>query len=118
MEVDSDIKPGSDPNSINMGSNGLIPVAILSTSDFDATDVDPETVSSAGADVGVRGKGDKLMASIEDVNGDTLPDLVVHIENALDLSEGQAEATLTGYTFGGISIQGPDSINIVKYVPL
>ena len=43
-----DIKPGSDPNSINLKSNGVLPVAILSTSqadgeveDFDATTADP-----------------------------------------------------------------------------
>jgi hypothetical protein len=35
-----DIKPGSDPNSINLGSRGTVPVAILSTQDFDATTVD------------------------------------------------------------------------------
>ena len=44
IEVDIDIKPGSDPNSINLKSNGLVPVAILSTIDFKATAVDPGTV--------------------------------------------------------------------------
>lgn len=27
--VDIDIKPGSDPNSINLGSNGIVPVTIF-----------------------------------------------------------------------------------------
>jgi len=44
ITVDIDIKPGSFPNSINLGSNGVIPVAILTTDDFDATTVVPETV--------------------------------------------------------------------------
>ena len=47
--MDIDIKPGSDPNPINPGSNGLIPVAILSSEDFDATTVDPATIELAVA---------------------------------------------------------------------
>ena len=34
--VEIDIKPGSGENSINLGSNGVVPVAILSTQSFDA----------------------------------------------------------------------------------
>ncbi len=49
-----DIKPGSDLNSINLGSNGTIPVAIFSTVDFDATTVDPLTVTLADASVKVK----------------------------------------------------------------
>ena len=33
-------KPGSYPNSIDLISKGVIPVAILTTEDFDATTVD------------------------------------------------------------------------------
>ena len=75
-----DIKPGSYPNSINLGSNGVVPVAILSTADFDATLISADTVFLAGAGVAVRGKGNKYLASEEDVNGDGLLDLVVKVE--------------------------------------
>ena len=37
MIVAIDIKPGSYPNSINLKSNGKVPVAILSSPTFDAT---------------------------------------------------------------------------------
>lgn len=67
--VDIDIKPGSDPNPINQGSNGLIPVAIFSSPCFDATTVDSTIVELGGASVAVRGKG-KSMAHKEDVDGD------------------------------------------------
>ncbi|MGH7427001.1 MAG: hypothetical protein ACREJ4_01340, partial [Candidatus Methylomirabilaceae bacterium] len=40
IEVDIDIKPGSDPNSINLGDQGRIPLAILTTATFNAADVD------------------------------------------------------------------------------
>ena len=73
VNVDIDIKPGSDPNSINLGSNGNVPVAILSSADFDATTVDPYTVTLAGAEVSLKGKAQTPMASVEDVNGDGLP---------------------------------------------
>ena len=45
VEVEIDIKPGSDPNSINLKSKGVVPVAVLTTDDFDASDVDPDTVT-------------------------------------------------------------------------
>jgi len=44
LPVEIDIKPGSYPNSINPNSNGVIPVAILTTPSFDATTVDPLSV--------------------------------------------------------------------------
>jgi len=110
-----DIKPGSYPNSINLGSNGVVPVAILSTADFDATTVDPETVTLAGARVAVRGKGNRLMASNQDVNADGRLDLVLQVEtenlNPDDLQDGSA--TVMGTTTDGIPIIGTDEITIV-----
>ena len=112
--VDIDIKPGSFPNAINLGSNGVIPVAILSDADFDATTVLPETVSLAGSGVAVRGKG-KLLAHEEDVNGDGLLDLVVQVETE-NLDPGAFQdgtAILTGQTSDGVTFEGSDEITIV-----
>lgn len=78
--IDIDIKPGSYPNTINLGSNGVVPVAILSSASFDATQVDADTVDLAGAGVAVRGKGNNTLAHEEDVNADGLMDLVVQVE--------------------------------------
>ena len=115
IAVDIDIKPGSYPNSINLGSKGVVPVAILSTSTFDANTVDPDTVELAGADVAVRGKSNKLLAHEEDVNDDGLMDLVCQVETEnLDpdqLQEGYA--ILTGSTYDGQAIEGSDEITIV-----
>ena len=49
LEVPVDIKPTSCPNPINTKSNGVTPVAILGTLDFDVTQIDPTTVTLAGA---------------------------------------------------------------------
>lgn len=77
-----DIKPNSYPNNINLGSHGVVPVAILSINEpyFDATLISPDTVFLAGSGVRVRGKGNKYLASEEDVDGDGLLDLVVKVE--------------------------------------
>ena len=111
--VSIDIKPGEVPNSINLNSKGVIPVAIISTTAFDATTVDPTTVTLADAQVRVRGKGIPL-ASTEDVNADGLLDLVVHVETtALQLTESTTLAQLRGETFDGTAISGSDMIRVV-----
>lgn len=119
IEVGIDIKPGSYPNSINLGSQGVVPVAILSTEDFDATiEVDRDTVKLAGSGVAVRGKNNKLLAHEEDVNGDGLIDLICQVETEnLDPGTFQdGQAVLTGNLlpeFGGTPIEGSDDITIV-----
>lgn len=114
FEVDIDIKPGSDPNSINLNSQGTVPVAILGTDIFDVTNIDPGTVTLAGASIAMRGKSNKLLASTDDVNGDGYTDLIIHIETEdLGLDEGSTEAVLQGETYNGITVIGSDSINLV-----
>lgn len=117
LMVEIDIKPGIYPNAINLGSHGLIPVAILSSDEFDATTVDPDTVELAGAniEVKVKGKSNKYMAHEDDVDRDGLIDLVVQVATAnLDpesLQDGWA--VLTGTTYDGQNIEGWDEITIV-----
>ena len=117
IEVEIDIKPGSDTNPINPKSKGLVPVAILTTDEFNAADVDPSTVKLAGASVATRGKTEKLMANLEDIDGDGDLDLMLHIDTQ---SEGfvweNGEVILTGQTYeelGAKDLQGSDYIVIV-----
>jgi len=111
--VTIDIKPGSFPNSINIGSNGTVPVAIFSTATFDATTVDPLTVTLASAPVKLKGKGTP-MSSFQDVNGDGRRDWEDHVNTEnLQLSETDTQAVLEGKTFGGTTITGTDSIRVV-----
>ena len=49
LAVNIDIKPGSDPNSINLSAKGVLPVAILGAENFDVTEIDPTTVRLADA---------------------------------------------------------------------
>lgn len=113
--VSIDIKPGSSPNTINLGSNGTVAVAIFSSSTFDATTIDPLSVSLAGAAVRLRGRGTPQF-SFDDVNGDGLLDMVVHVNTeALDLSENDTDAALTAFVVGvpETIIRGLNTIRVV-----
>jgi len=111
--VEIDIKPGSDPNCFNSDGHGVIPVAILSTTNFDATTVDPATVTLAGMGIRMAGKSGKYLAHTENVNGDALADLVLQIEDSDgSLAPGATTATLRGFTYDGLPIVGTDSICI------
>jgi hypothetical protein len=114
LEVAIDIKPGSYPNSINLGASGVIPVAILSSATFDAAaSVNRDSLTLAGARVRVVGKSARPLCSASDVNGDGRADLVCHFENELAASVGDATAVLEGTTLAGDAIHGEDSIRIV-----
>ena len=107
IEVDIDIKPGSCPNSINLKSKGNVTVAIISTDDFDAYDVDPVSCEFAGAY--------PLRWKMEDVNDDGYHDMLFHFmtRELVDLNLNSTEATLYGETFNGVQITGTDSVKIV-----
>ncbi|UCG68126.1 MAG: hypothetical protein JSV09_09875 [Thermoplasmata archaeon] len=116
--VSINIKPGSYPNSVNPGSKGVIPVAILTTStsqgdpfDFDATCVDPSTVRFGPNQATIAHE----KGHIEDVDGDGDFDLLLHfiIQNT-GLNSGDTQATLTGETYSGEAIKGVDTVRIVQ----
>ncbi|MFQ5811435.1 MAG: right-handed parallel beta-helix repeat-containing protein, partial [Armatimonadota bacterium] len=100
IPVAIDIKPGSDPNAaINNDGNGVIPVAVLGTADFDVSVILVDTVWLQGMSVRAVGKANKLLWHYEDVNGDGFDDLLVQIEDVDGaLAEGATMATLTAET--------------------
>jgi len=102
-----DIKPGSDPNSINCNNDHeLIGVAILTTEDFDATTVDHTTVTFEGAR--------PHDGHFKDVDGDGHTDLLLHFRlRDTNLTCESTQGTLTGETLDGIPFEGTDSVNMV-----
>jgi len=106
IPVSIDIKPGSDPNSINIGSKGVVPVAVLSNSPFNAKDVDIDSILFAGAK--------PAKNSYEDVNGDGNPDLILHFDTqSLNLTTNDTKAFLTGNLTSGLLIKGSDFVKII-----
>lgn len=120
-EVEIDIKPGSDPNSVacNGQLGTLIPVAILTTDSFDATTVDHETVTFEGA-MEAHQNPHGMIRHEDDVDEDGDIDLIFHIifgETRLTEADCPSveplEAVLTGETFDGQAIEGSDTVRLV-----
>lgn len=76
--VPIDVKPWSFPNSINLKSNGVLPVAVLSNpaTGFDATTVVVGTVKLHGVP-GTGGSATPVRWACQDVFGDGALDLVL-----------------------------------------
>jgi hypothetical protein len=112
--VDVDIKPGSFPNSISLRNRGTIPVAVLSSSSFDA----PTRVNRASLTFGRTGDEVSLAyckPGAEDVNADGLLDLVCHFTIRLTgFQFGDNQGILKGQTVDGIPIEGANSVRILQ----
>jgi hypothetical protein len=106
--VKIDVKPGSEPNSINPTNQGVIPVAILTTETFDASTIDSNTVEFG------RGKAKPIKTAFEDIDNDGDLDLVLHFRTQqVKIEKEDTQIFLTGKTKDGISIIGWDSIRVV-----
>lgn len=99
QHINVDIRPGNDkPAPLNPKARGVIPVALLSSPEFD-----PHTVNVDSVTFGSSGKESTLQRCHKDnvdLNGDGKPDLVCHFENAAaNFDEGDLEGVVMG-TFG------------------
>ncbi|HEX6428050.1 MAG TPA: hypothetical protein VF008_10210 [Niastella sp.] len=133
ISVALDVRPGGCPNPFNPDAQGVLPVAILGTADFDITKIDPSTLKINGVSL--------LRSAIEDVatpfagplndcsscsnaGADGYADLTVKFDFPLvsatvpDPVVGSCmPLTITGNLkaeFGGTPIIGTDNIVIVS----
>ncbi len=118
--VPFDIKPGGDINPINLKSKGVLSAAILSTDDFNVSDINVSTVLFGDPLLlDANGTGvSPLRYSFQDVSHDGLLDLSLKFStrDAVDygaLGPDTIEGLITGELFDGTLIEGLDSIRIV-----
>ena len=109
--VDLDIKPGDETNSLNLFSNGIIPVAMVGSDAFDVADVDGATLAFGPAGAApdhARGP------HFEDVNDDGFTDLIAHFRTQeTNIAIDAVEACLTGETLDGVPFEGCDDVWVI-----
>lgn len=108
-DVSIDIKPGSDPNAINLKNMGNVPVAIMGSSELDVATINQDTVNFAGT------PKKSIRNVTSDVNGDGFPDIILHfLTQKLQLSQTDTKACISGELQSGELFQGCDTVKIVK----
>ncbi len=111
--INIEIKPGSNEiTPLNPKARGSIPVALLSSADFNALTVDPKTLK-----FGETGNEDSwLRCSKEgaDVNHDGRPDLICHFDNVkAKFNFGDTEGRLKGKTTAGAAFEGKAFLKVL-----
>jgi hypothetical protein len=109
IRVSIDVKPGDTPTSIEADRGGLLPVAILSTRDFDASTVDPSTIR-----VGPTGtEAEAFRSMLEDVDRDGRADRLVLVRvQDLRVECSHTTLRLTGKTIAGATIEGSEAVTV------
>jgi len=111
------VKPGSgDVAPINLGDGGVLPVAVLSSADFDGTTVDWQTARLRDPDAFESVA--PLRMALEDVDGDGDTDLLLNFSVERAVAVGAivpltTRVRLSAATIGGEDIVGEQPVRIV-----
>jgi hypothetical protein len=111
IQVEIDIKPGSDPNSINPSLQGDLPVMILGSEIFDVADVDVTTLAfgPGGAPI-----DHSHGPHFEDLDGDGLTDLMGHFRiEETGIAFGDMKVCVIGKLLDGTLFGGCDAVRTV-----
>lgn len=116
IEVEIDVKPGSDENPLNLKSQGLLPVAVLTTEEFDAQTVDPETAMLVDPEILVS-PTTATKSAVEDVDEDGDLDLLLFFDVADLVDNGSVDeqtafVTLLAEDTDGAALIGMDLVTI------
>lgn len=107
--IQIDVLPDDTDNEIQVGRNGVVPVALITSPTFYAPDVDPDSLQFGPGASLVAGPG----GGPEDVDGDGDLDYVVHFRaQEAGFSCGDTTAYLSGLTIWDDIIIGSDTIEV------
>lgn len=104
------VNPGVSPPVLTRSSVKLMQVAILSKPNFDATQINADTIRLAGAAVSLTGRIGQCQQ--QDVNADGVLDLLCGVKLPEDVSSGTTMLVLEAKTFGGQAVRGEQEIQI------
>lgn len=110
LSADIDIRPGSDSDAFNPKGNGLVRVAILTTSQFNATRLNASTVrfGATGTEVA------SLHTVLTDVDRDGDIDMVIHVRaRGTGIPCDATSAVLKGQTLSGEAVRGQGELRTV-----
>jgi hypothetical protein len=109
LHVAVDVKPGDTPKTIEPKRGGMIPIAILTTREFDSSRVDPATVTvgATGAEAAVF----RSMSEDVDRDGDTDMLLLIRVQD-MKLECSDAAVRLRGKTLEGQEIEGGQAVKM------
>jgi hypothetical protein len=110
LTVNMSVKPGDTQQIVNLRSQGVVPVAILSTSTFDASKVNPLTVRFGRTGT----EAAPVHFSLQDINGDGLLDMVLQFRvQSTGLRVGDSQVTIMGRTLDETPFRGSSAIQII-----
>lgn len=110
MRVTIDVKPGDHPTTLEPKREGMVPIVILTTKEFDAGQVDPDSVRA-----GATGSEATLFKSmLEDVDNDRDVDMLLLFRvPTLRLTCTSKSITLKGRTNQGRDFEGSEPVTMV-----
>ncbi len=102
-----DIMPGSADNPVNPDKKGVVPVAVLGSSDLAVSQIDPASLRFGPEDAEPAHRNHES----RDIDGDGLLDLLLHFDVAeAGLACGDSVAFVQGETVEGGKVQGFDTL--------
>ena len=113
LTIDIDIKPGAEPNALNLKKDKIVTVAILGDGSLNINDIDVTPLADAPK-FGGNTPAVPTRISYQDVNKDGFTDLVLQYRLAqLGFTMSSAEGCISGKLTDGTVIEGCDSVKIV-----
>lgn len=108
-----DIKPGSATNPYNVGTKGVLPVAVMGSADVNLRQIDPASVKLAGVS--------PVRLTVADLQRDGFADLILHFRDQdVDtllvgvMNKEVVDLELTGTLKDGTAIKGTDSMTVLR----